>query len=369
MTKIAGIPEQLDGVAEAMRGTAGDLQALAIRLSSIAYPEMPAGTDATVRRLVGDAGSRLRRDAIVADSSAGDVKKRSAWFRAADTLLAAPLLRAPKETSELLTNALDLKERLRVDQMVKEWNRWNRVVPNVVDDYGEDSMAATRIWFIFQERSPLTHARFLSMLEGEGSRALYAKGADVPFAFARSLGGKVLGPLGVYTNAQILLHSEYKGWRGDVDRAMGGLGMVGSAGATALAFGAAVPGLDVAVGAVLIGVGAWQLGNLAWDNRKAIAHAAVKSAKFAYDHAGWAAGPLGQLAWEHRGDAARVAVGGFEWGVDHGEDIAKAGLGLAKGGLGDATSLGSGVVHHAGDVEHVVVGGLASGAKKIFGGL
>lgn len=293
MTKIAGIPEQLDGVASAMSGTAGDLQSFAVKLAGIAYPEMPAGTDATVRALVADAGSRLRRDAIVADSSSGDVKKRAAWFRAADVLLTAPLARAPKETAELFANALDLKERMRVGEMLKEWRRWNRVVPDIVNDYGEDSGAATRIWFLFQERSPLEHARFLSMLEGEGSRALYTESADVPLTAARSIAGKFLGPLGVYTNLRIAMHSDYTGWRGDTDRVVGGFGVAGSLGATALAFGAAVPGLDVAVGAVLIGVGAWQLGNLAWDNKKAIAHAAVKGADFVYQHAGWAAGPLG----------------------------------------------------------------------------
>lgn len=358
MTKIAGIPEQLDGVATAMNGTAGDLQSLAVRLSGLSYPEMPPATDATVRRLVADAGSRLRRDAIVADSSSGDVRKRAAWFRAADVLLASPLVRAPKETAELFANALDLKERLRVGQMLKEWKRWNRVVPDVVDDYGEDSGAATRIWFLFQERSPLTHARFLTMLEGEGERAVYADGAEVPFTVARSIAGKFLGPLGVYTNLRIAMHSDYSGWRGDTDRVVGGFGVAGSLGATALAFGAAVPGLDVAVGAVLIGVGAWQLGNLAWDNKTAIAHAAVKGAKLAYDHAGWVAGPLGQLAWEHRGQAVHAAVSGVEWGVDHGEDIAKTGLGIAKGGLGDAKSVGS-------TIEHSVVGGVG----KVFGGL
>jgi hypothetical protein len=352
MTKIAGIPEQLRGVAEAMHGTAGDLHALAVRLSGLEYPEMPGGTDAMVRGLVADAGARLRRDAMVAESSSGDVKKRATWFEAADALLAAPLITASKDTSELLATVLDLKERLRVDQMMKEWRRWNRVVPDVVDDYGADSMAATRMWFIFQERSPLAHADFLAMLKGAGERDLYAESADIPFAAARAFAGKVLGPLGVYTNFEIALHPEHDGWRGDVDRASGVVGIFGSGGATALAFGvgATIPGLDVAVGAALLGVGAWQLGNLAWDNRKAIAHAAVKGATFAYDHAGWVAGPLGQLAWEHRGDAARAAVASVNWGVDRGADIANAGIGLAKGGVDEAKSIGSGLVGDVGKV-------------------
>jgi hypothetical protein len=371
MTKIAGIPDQLDGVAASMQGTAGDLSALATRLAAIDYPEMPPATATAVRGLVGAAGSRLRRDAIVADTSSSGVKKRAAWFRAADVLLASPALHVTKGVVEMFDSSLEVEQGLRVEQMMSEWERWNRVVPDVIHDWDEESMAATRIWFIFQERSPLPYTRFLSMLEGAGEREAYAASAEVPLLATRSIAGKILGPLGVYTNLKIAIHPDYGGVRGDVDRGMAILGATGSMGQTmlVLGIGAEIPGVDIVVGGILVGVAAWQVGNILWDEKGAIARGAVKGGKFLYQHAGWAAGPLGQLAWEHRGEAVHAAVSGVEWGVDHGKDIATTGLGIAEGGLHDAKGLGSGLAHDGEDLGKTVVGGLSSGVSKVFGGL
>jgi hypothetical protein len=359
MARVAGIPAELRGVAASLHGTAGDLDALAARLASISYPEMPPATAATVQAFVGDAGSRLRRDAIVAESSGGGVKNRALWFEAADALLAAPASRAPYMGGEAIVNVLDLTERLRVDRMLQEWTHWNRIVPEIVGSYGEDSMAATSIWFSRQEHSSLPYSRFLKMVEGEGDRDFYAGSADVPLTAFRAVAGKVLGPVGIATNAYTIFHPEHSGWRGDVDRASGGIGTVGSIGATALAFGAFVPGLDVAVGAALLGVAAWQLGNLMYDNRAAIARAAVATGNYVYEHAGWIGGPLGQLAWEHRGQAVRAAVSAGTWGADHAESVARTGLGLGKG-IVDAglhpEHTGTKIAHGLGDAAKTVGG-------------
>src|SRR6185437_9296587 len=127
----------------------------------------------------------------------------------------------------------------------------------IVDDYGAESMQATRIWFIFQERSPLSHERFLQMLDGAGETESYAAAVDVPLAGLRVVAGRVLAPLGIATNFMVMIHPEHDGWRGDVDRISGGLGVGSSAVLTAAAFGATIPGLDVVAGGVLLGVGAW----------------------------------------------------------------------------------------------------------------
>jgi hypothetical protein len=337
MTRVAGIPEQLRGVASSLHGTAGDLEALAGELSGISYPEMPPDTAGVVIGLVTDAGGRLRRDAIVADSAGGDIKNRALWFEFADALLSAPVFKAVHESSDSVVNALDAVEARRVEQMLGEWRRWNRVVPEIIDEYGADSGPATSIWFSFQERSPLTYDQLMRMLAAEGSPEDLATAADVPLAAFRGVAGKFLGPLGIITNGLMLIDPEHSGWRGDVDRVSGGLGVVASGTATAMALGLSVPGLDVAVGGVLLGVAAWQVGNLIYDNRKAIASAAVSTAKYVYDHAGWIGGPLGQLAWEHRSDAVHGIVSAGEWGFDHALGVANTGLNAAQGAFHDVT--------------------------------
>jgi hypothetical protein len=230
--------------------------------------------------------------------------------------------------------------------MLSEWARWERVVTPIVTDYGDDSLAATTAWFLFQRRSPLTVQQILKMVSGAGEQEAYAAAADVPLAAVRTVGGKILGPLGIYTNFLAMTHPEHEGWRGTGGQVAGGIGLGGSIGATALAFGAAVPGLDVAVGVALLGAGAWELGNLAWDNRKAIAKAATTAGKFAVDHApdfaaGAVAGPAGVFAWEHRGDIARGAVATATWGADQAESAASTALSTANDLLDKGGSVAS----------------------------
>lgn len=103
------------------------------------------------------------------------------------------------------------------------------------------------------------------------------------------VGGKVIGklalPLTIVSGIQdAFTGGGYSGWRGWTDRGMGILGAVGAgvliAGEFALI--ANPVGLGIA-GAAVLAYGAWQLGNLIYDNRQAIAHAATAAWKWGGD--------------------------------------------------------------------------------------
>lgn len=85
------------------------------------------------------------------------------------------------------------------------------------------------------------------------------------------VGGRVFGPLGIYSGIQDMIDPPHDGWRGVGDRVAGGLGVIGGAGMTALALGATLNpvGLTV-VGVAAAGSALWAAGNAIWDNREAI---------------------------------------------------------------------------------------------------
>ncbi|MBE1878863.1 hypothetical protein [Myceligenerans pegani] len=81
------------------------------------------------------------------------------------------------------------------------------------------------------------------------------------------------GAFGVIGGVNQMFNPRYDGWRGGVDRVMGGIGAVGGVATIGMFMGAAAftgpVGIGIAVGAGLV-VGAWELGNLIYDNWDAI---------------------------------------------------------------------------------------------------
>lgn len=85
------------------------------------------------------------------------------------------------------------------------------------------------------------------------------------------VGGRIFGPLGVVTGIMDMVNPPHDGWRGVGDRVAGGLGVIGGVGMTALALGATLNPVGLAVvGVAAAGAGLWAAGNAIWDNREAI---------------------------------------------------------------------------------------------------
>ncbi|MEU4388379.1 hypothetical protein [Promicromonospora sp. NPDC023805] len=85
--------------------------------------------------------------------------------------------------------------------------------------------------------------------------------------------GAAGGVLGIVGGIDQMINTKYDGWRGGVDRVMGGIGVAGGVASVGMFLGVAAfanpVGIGIAVGAGLV-TGAWALGNLVYDNREAI---------------------------------------------------------------------------------------------------
>lgn len=371
MTRIAGVPAELARLSNVLVEAGVELSVEAVTVSNTTLPEMPPGVAGQVAGNLADASSALRRSALIAQREAVDVRKRALWLVRADggdTSAIAALI-GFRAVGEIPLASLDTAARLRVADMLKAWQRYDRVVVPIVDQYGTESMAATKIWLLWQRRNPMPLSRLNSVIASAGDAAAYERATGIPLAGLRSVAGKIMGPIGFGTNLYSFVRPEHAhGWERTGDRIAAGAGMVGSGGATAMALApalAAVPGLDIAVGALLVGAAGWEV----YTHRKEIAHALVGGAKTAWDNkAYFMAGPGGApavFAWNHRGEAARVAVSSAVWGAHRAEDAARIALGVANQGLDAAEHVGGGAIHVAGGAGSTVAHGLADGWKKL----
>lgn len=81
--------------------------------------------------------------------------------------------------------------------------------------------------------------------------------------------GAAGGVFGVVGGIDQMFNTQYDGWRGGVDRVMGGIGVAGGVATVGMFLGVAAfanpVGIGIAVGAGLV-TGAWALGNLVYDN-------------------------------------------------------------------------------------------------------
>jgi hypothetical protein len=77
------------------------------------------------------------------------------------------------------------------------------------------------------------------------------------------------GAFGIIGGIDQMFNTQYDGWRGGVDRVMGGVGVAGGVATIGMFLGVAAfanpVGIGIAVGAGLV-TGAWALGNLVYDN-------------------------------------------------------------------------------------------------------
>ena len=357
MTRIAGVPEQLAALSKLLTEGGVELSVAAVSVSNVTLPEMPPGVAAQVAASLHDVTDALRRAAMTAETDSVDLRKRALWFAVADGGGATALYAAFafKAIGDIPLDGLDTASRVRVAAMLKAWGRYDRVVAPVVDEYGADSLAATKIWLLWECRNPMPLSRLKTVVEGAGDAGVYAEETGVPLTALRAVATKVLGPVNIAASAFQVIDPEHRrGWMRTADRVAGVANITGSIGTLGMEFlpaAAAIPGLDVAVGALLIGAAGYEI----YANRKALARVVVAGTKaagtFAWQHRAYImAGPAGAPAvfvWNHRGEAAKLTVSATTWGVDHAEEGARV------------------VLHGVEDAPGAVVSGISSGWKAV----
>ncbi|MCF4122821.1 hypothetical protein L1785_17735 [Antribacter sp. KLBMP9083] len=182
-------------------------------------------------------------------------------------------------------------------------------------------------WVAFKYgRNLLNYSRILDA-GGDVAGALSTMLADARGIVGNISGvGKYLGIAGgafsVIGGIDQMFNPQYDGWRGGVDRVMGGIGVAGGVATIGMFLGVAAfanpVGIGIAVGAGLV-TGAWALGNLVYDNWDTIS-------AFASD-------PMPYLAdgWKETQEFVGDAVEGV---TDVASDVGDA-VGDAAGAVGD----------------------------------
>lgn len=175
-------------------------------------------------------------------------------------------------------------------------------------------------------RNLLNYSRILDA-GGDVAGALSTMLADARGIVGNISGvGKYLGIAGgafsVIGGIDQMFNPQYDGWRGGVDRVMGGIGVAGGVATIGMFLGVAAfanpVGIGIAVGAGLV-TGAWALGNLVYDNWDTIS--AFASDPMPYLADGW------KETQEFVGDA-------WEGTKDVASDVGDA-VGDAAGAVGD----------------------------------
>jgi hypothetical protein len=83
MTKIAGVPEELQGLSRALYDVAPEIDSTSRTLSGVSLPEMPPGVAGTVTATLGSVGQKLNNAATTVQQQGLDVGRRATWLRIA----------------------------------------------------------------------------------------------------------------------------------------------------------------------------------------------------------------------------------------------------------------------------------------------
>lgn len=339
MTRIAGVPEELESMATLLAASAPELQTAAMMLASAPLPAMPPGVAAATSDALDAATRALGTSALISAHEGLDLRRRSLWLRVADTGGAALWSANTSPFKAVLSaplDALDLIERRKALQMLRVWKTYLRAVRPIEDDYGAGSEQAFEVTWRLRRRLDIAPSRFRSIVEGGGDLARYERDAEVPLAGVRLLAGRVLGPAGVVAGFYEIWRPSHPGWKRWGDRASGAAGALGSAGGSAIAYyglettAMFVPGVDVVAATLLLGSAGWEI----YTHKKEIAHALVSGGSYVLHHPVVLAGPAGVAAeevWDHRQQLASAAVSTASWGEHRVEDAAAPAVSVAKG--------------------------------------
>jgi hypothetical protein len=317
---IEANPTELYSTAKRLVAARDKRRDAAARLAFVSIPELPPGID--VESAIRGAGNELRRQADELEHCAHDLAARALWAIAAGygTLRIAPVA-AVRGLWGLFSSTTKVGEQRRVLAMVRGWSFYKSEVLPWELAGRSSSPEALGAWMLWQQEISrfVPASRLSTIVEGEGGAASYLRVAAGPLRGVRVVAGKVTPFISLATSTDTLIRgSNLPGWRGDVDRygvAPVAIGASGVAAAGVVGLIAVTPPGEVAIGVVLIGVGAWSVGNIAYDHRKEIAHAVVSTGKFVVDHplvAGPVAAPFaaGKEVYDHRKAIAHAVVSG-----------------------------------------------------------
>ena len=359
---IEANPTQMLDAAARFRMSRIQLLSAAADLRSTALPEMPPPVAARVSAALPRLANEFEQQAHELEDRARDLVVRAFWALVAGTgALKVPGVAGSRGLWSIFSGSVKVAEQRRVLQMLSAWNLYKTEVMPWALRGRTASLEAVNAWMLWQQE--ISHfvpaSRLGAVVAGEGNAAQYLKVAGGPLQGLRGVAGKVTPAIGLATSADTMVRgSTLPGWRGDVDRYVAapvGFGAAGVAGASALGLVALTPPGQIALGIALVGVGAWALGNVVYDNRHAIARTVVGAGKWIDSHHqvlyGTPVGPA-LAAYDHRHDIAHGVVVGADWTKDR---LGDAGHALVSGG--------GTVVHEVSSAPGKVVGGL----KKLGG--
>jgi hypothetical protein len=83
VTKIAGIPEDLQSLARALQDVAPEIEKTSNTLSTVSLPEMPPNVAGVVMGTLGSVGQKLNSAAVTVREQGLDVGRRAVWLRIA----------------------------------------------------------------------------------------------------------------------------------------------------------------------------------------------------------------------------------------------------------------------------------------------
>jgi len=349
VTTIAFVTPSVRHAADVLRNAASDLEVTAGSLRGTMLPSMPAPVEAdalavlgtVVPLLAGIAGEyRLAAADLDGRLDRGEGQDGFEVFLRAFSAVASPFL-----MRDVVHEGSSLLRLLRgaTNGTLRSMTRARAAVLAAQLEHGDEDLRTLAAYFRWQEKTsqfvPLTSGKQASTFFEE-EEALLRRGIpaleDSRAGMILRTGSKVLAVVGLPVNAYIAVEgSPYHGVRGGVDRTVAGATVLATA-AELTGVAALVPGGQVVVAVVLVGAGVWVVGNVIYDNRRAIAHAAVSAAHAVYDHRNLIADATvpGYIFYDQRHTIAHVATGGL---------------------------------HAAEDVGSTAVDGVASGGKKAIG--
>lgn len=351
MTRVAGIPEDLQSLAATLVGSAPELDlagAMLARAAS-ALPSMPAGVAGQVETSLQQAQRLLAQSAATAQKEGSDLRRRGLWLEIADRIRKAwEPVAAPFGMLSTPNDAVNATSLWRVHRLLKVWDAYDRAVTPAVAAEGESSLAALNAQLSFEERNPMSPARFATVLEGAGEDGAYLESLG-SFAEVAGTIGKFTPVGGVVGGVvELALPTHRHGALMVADRASGFGTLAGSGILLADAAGMALmPGLvPVALG-VVVAAGVWEL----YENRQAVARITVAGGKFLLGHAYVLAGPAGIAAkelYDYRRPLAHALVSTADTSAQLAENGAKTILGGAENAGASAVSTAKSLLGHVG---------------------
>jgi hypothetical protein len=358
MTRVAGIPEQLQSLAATLVGSGPELELAAGVLNSAAgsLPSMPGGVASQVESALAQAQRLIRASAQAAANEGRDLRRRGLWLEIADRIKEAwepasvgfGMVATPNDI-------FSATSKWRVARLMQTWGAYQAAVSPAVAAEGEPSLAALDAQLAFEERTGIPPDRFATLLEGAGDDAKYLEALGSAARIGEVV-GRYTPYAGIVGGVVEFVHPMHKhGALMLADRTAGAGTALGSAGLILAASSLIeVPGVGEVALVVVIAAGLWEL----YENREEVARLTVAGGKFALNHAYLAAGPAGILAKEGWDDR-RQLIHGLVSTADTGKNLAEDGAKTIVGGAEDAgKSVVSETKHLFGHIGSVHVGGV-----------